>query len=312
MTARSVGAAPTGRQFRIRRGRQRAVVTEVGAALRRYQVDGDDVIMPFGRHELPPAVHGAVLLPWPNRLGNGSYDFDGASYRLPLTEPERDNANHGLVLHTRWQAVDIRSDAVSLQVDLVPRQGYPFLLSSRIDYRLDEHGLEVRLRTRNQGERTAPYGVGFHPWLSPGDASIDECGLQIDADTWVETDDRLLPVRETQIPAHLDFRRPRRLGPTVIDDGFVDLTSEDSSVRLIRPDGSQAVCSARDGVRCWQVCTGDGMPGGRSRRGLAAEPMTCTANAMQTGHRLLRLTPGEEHRTGYALTLLPAGPPRTP
>ncbi|WP_116113063.1 aldose 1-epimerase family protein [Austwickia chelonae] len=298
---------PTGQQFEIRYGRQRAVVTEVGAVLRRYEVDGDDVIMPFARDELPPAVHGAVLLPWPNRLGAGRYDFEGVTYQLPLNEPERGNANHGLVLHTRWEMAVTRPESVTLRLDLVPRSGYPFLISSRITYCLGEHGLDVDVTTQNQSDRTAPYGVGFHPWLSPGPSQIDECSLQVEADRWVETDQRLLPVRETQIPDRLDFRRPRRLGRTVIDDGFVGLSTAGSSVRLIRPDGTRIICRARNGVCCWQICTGDGMPGGRSRQGLAAEPMSCTADALRTGRRLIHVAPGEQHHIGYTLEMVPTG-----
>ena len=51
-------------------------------------------------------AHGAVLIPWPNRLGDGSYEFDGARHQLALSEPERRNAIHGLVRWVPWRALE--------------------------------------------------------------------------------------------------------------------------------------------------------------------------------------------------------------
>ena len=41
------------------------------------------------------------LIPWPNRLAEGRYSFAGSEHQLPLDEPERENAIHGLL---RWRA----------------------------------------------------------------------------------------------------------------------------------------------------------------------------------------------------------------
>ena len=59
---------PTGEQYEIVFGGHRAVVTEVGATLRSYAVDGVDVVRGFGEHESPRGGQGQNLLPWPNRI----------------------------------------------------------------------------------------------------------------------------------------------------------------------------------------------------------------------------------------------------
>jgi aldose 1-epimerase len=57
---------------------------------------------PTGRqHEIPTSARGQLLLPWPNRLHTGRYSWDGASYQVPLNEPEQQNAIHG---PTRWHS----------------------------------------------------------------------------------------------------------------------------------------------------------------------------------------------------------------
>ncbi|MEK8228107.1 hypothetical protein NKG05_21545 [Oerskovia sp. M15] len=77
---------PSGAQISIEHGDHSVVVTEVGAAVRVYSVAGRDVFTPFSESELAPASHGAVLLPWPNRLRDGQYTFDGVEHQLPITE----------------------------------------------------------------------------------------------------------------------------------------------------------------------------------------------------------------------------------
>ncbi len=301
--------APSGVQYNLQSGDQRAVVVEVGAALRAYSAAGRDVIVPFREDEIAPASHGAVLLPWPNRLRDGRYSFDGADYHVPLTEPSRQTALHGLACWERWSLVARTGSSVTLGLDLVATHGYPFPLRCEITYALGEGGLEVVLTTGNVGDTDAPYGAGFHPWLSPGPGAVDECALSIDAQQWIRTDDRLLPVAAEPIPEHFDFRTPRVLGDTEFDDAFVDATFRDglSWIRLRGTDGHTAATWMDGSMTCWQVCTGDAVAAPDYRRaGLAAEPMTCIADAFRTGDNLIRLAPGEASTVRWGLTLIPA------
>ena len=69
--------APSGEQIEIEHGDQRAVVTGVGAGLRAYSVGGRDVVNGYGVDEMATAGRGQVLIPWPNRLQDGQYEFEG-------------------------------------------------------------------------------------------------------------------------------------------------------------------------------------------------------------------------------------------
>ncbi|MHA7134599.1 aldose 1-epimerase family protein [Oerskovia turbata] len=300
--------SPSGAQIRIEHGEHRVTVTEVGAAVREYSVGGRDVFTPFGEHELAPASHGAVLLPWPNRLRDGQYAFDGVPYQLPITEVPRSTAIHGLACWERWDVIERSTSAVTLELRLVPTPGYPFALVARVAYALDDAGLRVTTRTTNTGEVDAPYGVGFHPWLSPGGASVDECALRLDASTRVTTDKRLLPTGLEPVAGDFDLREPRALAGIELDDAFVDVLRDDDGLswaRLAAPDGRTAAVWMDSSMDVWQVCTGDHVSAAAHRRtGVATEPMSCVADAFRTGERLVRLAPGATHEATWGATLL--------
>ena len=299
---------PTGEQITLRRGTSEAVVTEVGGALRRYRIGERDVVVPFDEESLPPAAHGAVLLPWPGRIRDGRYTAGGRERQLDLSEPERGNAIPGLVRHTRWQVAARTDEAVDLTLDLVPRVGYPFPLHAHLRYELGEDALTVTLTTTNTGRESAPYGAGFHPWLSPGGYALDECTASIAATGWIRVDDRLLPVEEVpDVPADVDLRTARPLRDVHLDDTYV--MAEDPAIALTAPDGVTTFVRAREGFTCWQVFTGDGLPDGWERTGLAAEPMTCAADAFRSGRRLVTLAPGASHTCRFDLGLASAEEP---
>ncbi|WP_354004671.1 aldose 1-epimerase family protein [Ruania suaedae] len=299
--------SPTGQQFRITHGQAVATVTEVGAHLREFHVGGRDVVVPFAADELPPASNGAVLTPWPNRIRDGRYTWDAVDYQLPLTEPARGTALHGLTSWQRWRVETHTDSSVALAIDLPPTPGYPFALTVAVRYLLDAEGLRITTTATNTGTADAPYGVGFHPWLSPGPGSLDEAVLQLDATRWVPTDERLLPTGVSELPTDLDFREPRALGSTELDDAFLGATYDAdgrSWLRLQGTDGRTAAVWMDRSMSCWQMCTGDHVAAVAAQRtGLAAEPMSCIADAFRTGEDLVRLTPGSSHTVTWGMTL---------
>src|SRR4051812_34933558 len=102
--------AMTGRQFTIAAGEHEATIVEVGAGLRRYAVGGTDVTCTYPDGVLPPKCCGVTLVPWPNRIRNGRYTFDGVVQQLALTEPATRNAIHGLGRWARWTKVHQEPD----------------------------------------------------------------------------------------------------------------------------------------------------------------------------------------------------------
>lgn len=77
----------------------------MGAALREYTVRGFPVIDGFAEDQIATGARGQPLIPWPNRLAGGRYEFGGQELQLPLSEPTQKNAIHGLVRWNAWETV---------------------------------------------------------------------------------------------------------------------------------------------------------------------------------------------------------------
>jgi len=301
---------PSGDQFEISFADQHATIVEVGGGLREYRVGDRDVLEPYALGEMCDGAHGAPLIPWPNRLADGRYQFDGTDFQTGLTEPDKHNAIHGFLRWRSWQATELDDDRVTMVTTLHPMQGFPFALALRIEYRLGDDGLSVATTATNVGDRPAPYGSGQHPYLSPGPGLIDSCRLQLRAETRILTDpDRQLPVGlEAVAGTPFDFREERTLGDLKIDYAFTDLHRDDSGrawVRLTGADDRTVELWVDDTYPIIELFTGDTLAASRRRHGLGTEPMTCPPNAFQTGDQVVRLEPGEAATSRWGVTLTP-------
>ncbi len=289
---------PSGEQFEISAGGQRATIVEVGGGLREYEADGRPVLEPYAADRMCDGAHGAPLVPWPNRLEDGRYSFDGTAYQVPLTEPEKRNAIHGFLRWQPWEATERDADRVVMATHIHPRGGYPFTLGIRASYELGPGGLTVATTAENLGDRACPYGHGQHPYLSPGTGQIDACTLQLSGTTRIVTDsERQLPTGSEPVEGtDFDFLEPRGLGEARIDHAFTDLVRDADGrawTRLCGPDGECAELWVDDSYEFVEIYTGDTLALDRARRGLGAEPMTCPPNAFASGDHLIRLEPGE-------------------
>jgi aldose 1-epimerase len=300
---------PSGEQFEIVHRDQRATVVEVGGGVREY-VHGDrPVLHPYPREAVCDGAHGAPLIPWPNRLADGRYSFDGEQYQLELTEPEKHNAIHGLLRWRNWSAVERSADWVVLGTRLHPTDRWPFALDVSVRYSLDADGLRVLTRARNIGDTACPYACGQHPYLSPGDGSrVDECTLELRAATRIDTDpERQLPTgRESVDGTEYDFRTPRMIGSLEIDYAFTDLERDAEGrawLRLGCPDGHTVEMWSDQAYPVTEVYTAHTLAPARQRAGLGAEPMSAPPNALATGELIVRLEPGEEHVAVWGVRL---------
>jgi aldose 1-epimerase len=287
---------PSGRQVEIATSGQRAWIVEVGGGLRAYSARGRELVDGYAADEICSSARGQCLVPWPNRIRNGRYEFAGSLQQLPLTEPERQDAIHGLVRWVNWTTAEQAADRATMEHLLHPQPGYPHALRLALEYRLDGNGLTVCTTATNVGTTACPFGAGAHPYLTVGTPTVDSVVLQAPCRTRLTSDESGFPTGAEPVDgSEYDFTAPRPIGNTMLDTAFTDLERDDDGrarVRLVSPDGLATTLWLDEGYRYLMLFTGDALPD-VSRRSLAVEPMTCAPNAFQNGDGLVTLEAGE-------------------
>jgi len=298
--------APSGRQIRLVHGEQEAVVTEVGAGLRTYAVNGTAVIDGYDETEMCSGGRGQVLMPWPNRLGDGRFEWAGRPLQTALTEPENGNAIHGLVRWDTWTVADQSSSTVRLEYRLYPQPGWPWILDLSMSYALSGAGLEIRGRAVNvaAGVGDCPFGAGWHPYLAAFDGRVDDLVLTVPARTTYEADARGLPVRSLPVSGTpVDFRTGRRIGDLRLDTAYTELDRDPAGRAVIEISGENRSTRLWMDAACTHlmVFSGDTLPAAERRLGLAVEPMTCAPNMLQSGDGRVVLEEGESFEAGWGV-----------
>lgn len=276
-------------------GAYTAQINPHGGGIVALSYDGADLVRRQDGAGGPPGFRGAVLVPWSNRIGDGTYRFAGVEHRLPINEPERNNALHGLVLNDEWEVDDATTDSTVLALGLGPETGYPFSLMLSLTYALTGAGLTATLRATNTGELHAPYGCGFHPYVLAGAGRVDDAALRFEAERRLETDpQRLLPRDQVGVPGTAyDFSQGQKVGTRELDDAFTGLRTDPAGNHVLQiADIRLWWSSALPWVHVFTPA---------ERDALAVEPCTSPPDAFRTGVDLVVLAPGGSHRVAWGI-----------
>lgn len=264
-----------------------------------------DLVAGYPADQMCHAGRGQLLLPWPNRVRDGSYTFDNRTYQLPLTEVPNRNAIHGLTRWANWTLLEHTASTARWGYTLHHQPGYPFSLSVQTTYRLHDDGLTVQVTATNDGDAAAPYGHGMHPYLTVGQ-QVDECTLTLPAETVLDVDERGLPAGSRPVTgSRYDFRDGAGIEDLVLDTPYTDLLREADgrAVATLHHAGSGRSVTLRvDRAYPWlQAFTGDTL-GERAREAVALEPMTCPPDAFNSGVDLVTLAPGQSHTGSFTIS----------
>jgi aldose 1-epimerase len=194
------------------------IIPELGNNLFGFETGGRQVIVPPRslqalRDEAFAAFkYGIPILSPPNRVKNGSFTFQGRKYSLPLNEPP-DNHLHGEICSKAWEVIQIGATdeqgayvtcrfRYALHPDIL--QYFPHRLSFTITHRLQEGSLYLSGVIINEGEDTAPFAFGLHPYFRVPFESGEEIILKVPAaEEWPVTNEAFV----TGKPSVTDFSR---------------------------------------------------------------------------------------------------------
>ncbi|MBO4273953.1 aldose 1-epimerase family protein [Microbispora triticiradicis] len=286
--------------YTITGGGYQATISERGGALRVLRHGDRDLVTSWPEGGPVPYYSGTMLAPWPNRVVGAEYAFDGRRHHLPVNEPDRGHALHGLVSDRDWECpellvVEDHHGHVRLTYIVEPVEGYPHRIALEVRHALSEEGLSTTLTAQNIGESAAPYGCGPHPWLLAG-PDVTTYELELPAGRVLLTDELLAPTDLVDVAGTpYDFRAPRVIGETAVDHAFTGVA--DGRVRVRGPEGGVDL-TWDPAVMPWvQICTGTGL----GHQGLAVEPMTCPPDAFNSGTDLIVLQPGDKHEATWTI-----------
>lgn len=300
----------SGERYELRHGPFQAEVVQTGATLRSFTYEGRDLIVPFTIYEVRPHMRGALMMPWPGRIEDGRYAFDGEELQLPLTEPASSTAIHGLVCWSSFTPVEQFDDHVRLASVLLPQAGYPFALRCEATYALSDEGLSVTIAATNVGQRLAPYGAANHLYLIPGPGRVDDWTLALDASSFFTSPaPRFLPDGPYVVAGtEADFREPKLIGPRQLNHSYTGLATDDEgwAEAVVRTADGSGVRLRCDAAAPWLQVFSYDLPSEASRTGLAVEPMTCPPGAFTSGEDLVHLEPGQRHE--FTMTVSPVDP----
>ncbi len=300
ITEKSFGPYTEYRLVNIETGAYVSVLPELGATLnqvalrksgRLYELlDGSPTYEVFLK-EGKPKFKGSKLFPFPNRIADGQYEFEGNTYRFPVNFPQEQNAIHGILLDCVFTVEEKRTDDSFALLGLYyettgTEQGYPFKTGIKICYTLDQEGFSCKTTLVNLDQQNVPVGDGWHPYFQTGTV-LDECILTLPVAHAYAVDHRMIPTGTTFPENH--FVKGATIGDHLFDTGYQLLKTDQSCLATVLYDPIKDLT-----VSIWQEA-GEGkynyvqiyIP--PDRRSIAVEPMTCLADSFnnQTGKLIL-------------------------
>ncbi len=194
------------------------VSPELGGSILSLRTGGQDVLTPAFPHPKRPAhrLAGIILTPFSNRIGDGSFPWQGQHLPVPRNLADEPFPIHGDGFLRAWAVTAASQTDLRLRLD----EGFigPFRYAAEQRFTVTPGSFSWSVTITNLADDALPYGLGFHPWFPRTPATL----LQFEASgVWLQ-DDRHLPFRSVTpdtIPAW-DFRQAKALPAEEIDHAF--------------------------------------------------------------------------------------------
>ncbi|RDY59295.1 aldose 1-epimerase [Flagellimonas nanhaiensis] len=245
-----------------------------------------------------PLYSGTFLAPFPNRIKNGHYRFDGIDYQLELSDVGLPNAIHGFMYKHPFtlQSFNKNTGEVVMEAEFTGDKGYPFKLNFTNTYKLEEGRLSVKSSVKNVNGKNIPFGMGWHPYISTG-TDIDLMKLRIPGTSMFEQDKNSIPTGN--ILENSKFQDFNDISTQSMDDCY---KLEGNSTHLLDPvKDLEIIIEQQMGNKAFNY----GMyfiPS--SRDCIAIEPMTLPPNGFNSVNGLATLKTDETIEAQFSIKLV--------
>lgn len=264
-------------------------IADLGARIVHLTLGGRSVIKDVLQDQVVKRFSGVLLAPWPNRLRDGIWNYEGNIHRFPINE-RPGNALHGLVVDKKFM-VEMISESEAHCSYVLDDSSYPFLLEIFIRYKLGSRGLDVEMGARNLSSKTAPFGMASHPYF----LVTPNTKLQLSAKSAATVDEKQIPTGYESVE-HMNLDSGRLVSELNFDTGFTDLEfqNDEAKTRLLESDGSYLEIWQQSPLLHVMIYTTSQHPFESGiGSAIAIEPQSCPADALNTGKDLTMIEPGE-------------------
>jgi aldose 1-epimerase len=242
------------------------------------------------KRELARSFKASKLSPFPCRIRDGKYEFEGKTYQFNRLFGDG-TAIHGLIYDKPFSILEEATSDHSCMVVLEHSYkkddpGYPFEYDCQVRYILHSDSvLEVVTSVTNHGQTIIPIADGWHPYFRLG-GKIDDWRLQFHAAAIVEFDRQLIPTG--RLLQYDVFETPHPIGDTFLDNCFSlkpDLVS--AACEIHHPDHGLTISFFPDASYPYlQIYTPP------SRTSIAVENLSGAPDCFNNRMGLTRLPPG--------------------
>lgn len=251
--------------------------------------------------EAKSAYKSHFLLPFPNRLKNGQYTFDGKTYQFPVNDTRLGHSLHGFLDAIPMQIITSNNDDNSAVLKLrggfhgVDYYPFPFEISTLITLQHSE--LTVLIKIKNTGNSRMPFAFGWHPYFKLNKTTIDNLKMQLPDSKLVELDERMMPTGKTT--PFTTFTEPTIIGENSFDNCFtiMDKKAKRAVITLQSEANTLQVWQETTALPYFQIYTPE------HRQSIAIEPMTCNIDAFNNEEGLLILNSNEEKQLEFGIKL---------
>lgn len=236
-----------------------------------------------------------ILFPFPNRIRDGRFTWDGKRYELPRNDPGGKNALHGFACRRPWRVIDSSADGKSAWITaefhgwrdaLECRSLWPADYRLRLTYRLGTDSLRLEALVDNPDLRPLPFGLGYHPYFRVSGVAnakpqaADEMLVQAPAQSYWVLQDNLPNGERMTVDHSRDLNSTRRFGDVTVDDVLTDLDLTTGKDGLCHRGRAGAISlQTSPSFRELVVFTPP------HRQAICLEPYTCTTDAINLQQR---------------------------
>ena len=201
----------------------------------RWQVSGQELLYrssQFFTENRPTRSGFPILFPFPNRIRDGQFAWQGKSYRLPLNDPANKNAIHGFVCQRPWRVIDQGADTDSAWITAEFHGSvdapetltlWPADYRLRVTYRLFDHMVRIEADVDNPDTTPLPFGLGYHPYFALAAFGGDNAVVKVWANRRWNLSENLPTGEIFEVDEPRDLREGKAISLLKLDDVMTDL-----------------------------------------------------------------------------------------